>query len=156
MRRWYIFLVFVLFIGIVFALGERGGRITLEEADDAVIIDGEGKVLVSVRGDEAKFKLRVKGLPYLIDTGDYEGIGSKKYHFYEAWLITEEDKMISMGAFNVDRKGRAKVEYIFDIDQVRDREGNLIDLEHVNKAMITVEEQDANIMPGEIILIGEF
>jgi len=37
MRRWYIFLVFVLFVGIVFSLGDRGGRVILEEAEDAVI-----------------------------------------------------------------------------------------------------------------------
>jgi len=156
MRRGYILLVFVLFVGIVFSLGDRGGRVTLEEADGAVIPDGEGKVLVNVRGDQVKFKLQVRGLPYLIDTGDYEGTGSKEYHFYEAWLITEENEMISMGAFNVDRKGRAKLEYVFDINQARDREGNLIDLMDINKAMVTVEKQDANVMPGEIILEGEF
>jgi len=110
---------------------------------------------VGVRGDQVKFKLQVRGLPYLIDTGNYEGEGSKEYHFYEAWLMTE-DAEISMGAFNVDKKGRAKIEYVFDINQVRDRDGNLIDLMDVNKAMVTVEKQDANVMPGEIILEGEF
>jgi len=156
MKRWYILLVFVLFIGVVFALGERGGRVTLKEAEDAVIIDGNGKVMLSIRGDQVKFKLWVKGLPYLIDTGGLEGAGVKEYHFYEAWLITEENDEISMGAFNVDKKGRAKIEYIFDINQVRDRDGNSVDLEDVDRAKVTVEKQDGKIMPGEIILEGEF
>ncbi len=147
--------MFVLLAGLVFALSDRGGRATLKETEDAVIINGEGKALLGIRGDQAKFKLWVRGLPYLIDTGDLEESGVKQYHFYEAWLITNDDKKISMGAFNVDRNGRAKMEHVFDIDQVRDRTGNLVELRDVNKVIVTVEKQDGDNMPGETILVGE-
>jgi len=156
MKRSYLFLVFILVIGIVFALGDRGGRVNLEEADNAVIPDGGGKAIVSVRGDEVKFKLSVNGLPFLIDTGDLEKPGVKKYHFYEAWLVTDSDEMISMGAFNVDKSGRASIENVFDIGQVRDRQGNLMEIKNIERTMITTETQDGNNMPGETILIGEF
>lgn len=155
MKRWYLFLVFILVIGIVFAVSDRGGRATLIEAEDTVIIDGEGKAVVSVRGDELKFRLQVRELPFLIDTGDLEVPGVKEYHFYEAWLVTEEDDMVSMGAFNVDKSGKARTEAVFDVTQLRNRQGDLVDIGDVEMVMVTAEKQDGDNMPGDIILEGE-
>ena len=147
-------LIIALIVKIAFAQTIFNQVITLEPVEGVAEEFAESKAIARIklnpRFNDGSLKIITRNLPQLLAPQEEE---SFEPHFYEAWLIASNaSTSISVGAFNVRKRGNGIVEFDFKPSSIR---ATGITFGEIDKIQITAEPQDGDSGPATVILEGK-